>query len=1122
MPHSIVDQLGPSLEQRRAILSQGTDLVVTAGAGAGKTRTLVARYLMLLSQGMPLRSIVAITFTRKASREMRNRIREEMGRYLAREELNAEERERWLQRYAALDAARIGTIHSLCAEIVRAHPAELGVDPRFAVLEEGQTNILREQAIDEALSWAANDTRVAALFGLLGERGLRDAVERLLRSRLEAEQAFTSAGDNVLGIWRSTLQERQTGAISRLRRQSGWQEAVEILGRTKAHDPDDRMALQREAALHAVGVEYEPLDACLDRLLLLDRINLSGGRAGAWPGGRDEVQEIKGALCALRALVREAMPLLALTLTSLDEELAVAVPLLRDLYCFSLARFQELKDERNSLDFDDLEGRAISLLSDDHSACQRWRRQVRAILVDEFQDTNARQRDLVDLLNGREHKLFVVGDAKQSIYAFRGADVSVFRGLRRDIGEEGGNVHELAVTYRAHSALVAGLNALLKPVLGEEEDPGRPWAEPFAPLEAHRRNPGSAFHSPFIEMHLGIGSKSEGALDLAADALAVRLAELVEDGGCCVQDGSGSRTITYGDVAILCRASTSFGAYEDAFERAGLPFLTVAGRGFYSRPEIRDLLNMLTAIADPTDDLALVGALRSPVLGLSDAALYQLRRQQQREEPALSLWQALTTDTLAAPPDEGALLQRALGIIGGLHQRSGRTVVADVLKGFLDATDYRAALMLADESRAARNVTKLLADAHTSGITSVGAFLEYVADLRDSGAREGEALSTREGAIQIMSVHAAKGLEFPIVVIGDVGYEGRHPSSMLLDPELGVLLPCKDANNLASGAYRMGRLSAEDKERAEGARLLYVAATRASEMLIISGCISVNNRGAPCRLSGWLGRMAGANCLGMDGLVHDPADVGGRAVAHTLMLEDTPVACTLYGEGWVAAHRASLEAPEQAVEIPSCPLPLLAPVVSGEAGLEQATPDRVWQVVPHEQRLWAPGWVIGSMVHKALAAWRFPGEGFGDWAATLARSFGLVDRRQISHAVEQSGRLLVRFRRHALWDQMARAERRHHEVPYSITAGKGAKKSPESGVIDVLYGRAGAWTVVEFKTDRVRTRSELTALLNGVDYVAQIERYGRAVESILGVQPSLILCMLDYKGAILAGDPQDL
>ena len=329
-----------------------------------------------------------------------------------------------------------------------------------------------------------------------------------------------------------------------------------------------------------------------------------------------------------------------------------------------------------------------------------------------------------------------------------------------------------------------------------------------------------------------------------------------------MRSGDGYREVGYGDVAVLCRASTSFECYENAFERAGLPFLTVAGRGFYGRPEVRDLLNTLAAIADPTNDLALFGALRSPVIGLSNTTLYRLRAEQRCRWPDQALWRALPMCQTDIPLDQVERLDSALNVIGDLHNQVGRRPVADILKEYLDTTDYRAALVRAGERRAARNASKLLSDAYVSGIVSVGEFLEYIGDLRESGSREGEARSTSEGAIQIMSVHAAKGLEFPIVVIADVTHARRSSDQMLLDPELGVLLPKRQDEEAHAAAYVMGKRTAEDKDAAEEGRLLYVAATRASEMLILSGCVGLNKQGALTSLRGWLGRIAGQECLG--------------------------------------------------------------------------------------------------------------------------------------------------------------------------------------------------------------------------------------------------------------------
>jgi ATP-dependent exoDNAse (exonuclease V) beta subunit len=203
--------------------------------------------------------------------------------------------------------------------------------------------------------------------------------------------------------------------------------------------------------------------------------------------------------------------------------------------------------------------------------------------------------------------------------------------------------------------------------------------------------------------------------------------------------------------------------------------------------------------------------------------------------------------------------------------------MADVLKAFLDATDYRAALIEAGHARGARNVAKLLADAHDSGIVGVGEFLEYVAGLRDSGTREGEARATAEGAVQIMTVHAAKGLEFPVVIIGDVTRGGGGGGGLLIDPELGPLVPVKDEQGQRPAIYRLGKARSDDQEEAESDRLLYVAVTRAREKLILSGCIGVKKDGCIGKLGGWLGKLGGEEGLGLEGraLTYDPE--GARA-----------------------------------------------------------------------------------------------------------------------------------------------------------------------------------------------------------------------------------------------------
>jgi ATP-dependent helicase/nuclease subunit A len=317
----------------------------------------------------------------------------------------------------------------------------------------------------------------------------------------------------------------------------------------------------------------------------------------------------------------------------------------------------------------------------------------------------------------------------------------------------------------------------------------------------------------------------------------------------------------------------------------------VAGRGFYERPEIRDLLNALQALGDPTDDLALAGLLRSPALAFSDEALYELVQQRDQPPTPQRLWDALRASGV----------EHAVSLIAAPHGRAGRVSVAELLKSWLDATDYRAALIQAGQTRAARNVSKLLADAHASGIVSVGEFLEYVANLRDSGAREGKARATVGEAVQIMSVHAAKGLEFPVVVIGDLGYSRQSRNPPLLDADLGLLLPLQGQDGQLPAAYRLGKLTSDDQESAELDRLFYVAATRAREKLILSGCFKLNKKNEPAGLRGWLAQVAGP--VGLNQAI-DYHEEGAGVVHESLRVGQTPVSCTIYEPGWTGQRLA--------------------------------------------------------------------------------------------------------------------------------------------------------------------------------------------------------------------------
>lgn len=1125
-------------DQRTASTSGEVAVSVTAGAGSGKTRTLVGRYLALLESGLPLRSLLAITFTDKAAREMRNRIRAEITRWL--EQCPAPGRERWQEAFSALDAARISTIHSLCAIILRTHPAETGLDPGFVVLDEGQSALWRAHAVEAGLAWATTDPEAAQLFGLWSEAQLRSLLTDLLEKRLDTVQALAALPADPLPLWGAVLEEWFTAHLST----PAWQSALATLAGFSASNESDKLELARREVL-VYWAEAQQAQAAQDwdtlyaALLALRKAISTGGVKGNW--SPDDLTAAREAMALLRdhfddvvsGLVDAKKP----CRWALDRQAAERLPVVRRLFEQTQTIYQGHKNEAQSLDFDDLEQLAAQLLTSNAAVRARWQGEINAILlVDEFQDTNQRQREIVYALAGFDEakrrradeartrggedaktiesvassphepsppaSLFVVGDAKQSIYRFRGADVTVFRQVQADIKAAGGALINFDLTFRAHKALVELTNNLLAPLMPAADDPARPYEVPFTPLLAHRPEPRQKMSLPYLEFQLGLGENKEAGRQAAAAGLTERLHELQAVG-----------QIEWQDVALLFRASTAFGVYEDALEQAGIPFVTIAGRGFYDRPEIRDLLNALAALADPTDDLAMAGLLRSPAIGLSDSAIYRLRWA--GSGARRSFWSALRRDTALAglPEADQDRAEFARQLITDLHAQAGRVPVAQLLKAFLDATHYRAILRLArGGERLRRNVDKLLADAHRSELVSIPAFLEYLAALGDVGVRESEAPTEAGGAVQLMTIHKAKGLEFPVVILADAGYTGGFRSApFYLDQALGLLLnPSGDESQPA--AFRLAAWREAQQEAAEERRLLYVAATRAMEKFIISGNVTMSTaKTHPGRLmfSGWLKQVA--EVVGLSETCLPETFLSAQTIP--LAWTDGTVTCMIHPS--ISNSYFQPSTPDPQSPIPNTDsLDLLAPLTVTtspelDAKLkerESDPPPRVWRVVPDTQYD-VSAWVVGSLTHAALRHWLFPNDNsFARFLRPFALEAGLTDPASIDTAMQRVTRLLNRFQRHSLYTQLAAAER-HHELPYALTLNG----QMVSGIIDLLYraSPSNAWTIAEFKTDRLAEGADLQAYAQQQGYLRQVETYQQAITQQLGATPQVLMVFLN-------------
>ncbi len=1084
-----VEPIRLTKQQRRAVNEWQHDVLVTAGAGSGKTRTLVARYIALLEHGMTAREIAAITFTEKAAREMRNRIRSEVSRR-ALVASSSEESARWEEHAAQMDAARIGTIHSLCTEIIHAHPVEAQADPGFEVLDEGLAAALREQVVQETLIWASLSQSVAPLFRSYTSERLSQLLSFLLERRLDTEVLFRDP-DGVDRGWRrvqteleSFIQHTQvTQAIANLR-------ALNKSG-TLLVDAGPKMAQQIESLLidwssiegHLLAKETFKAASCVYEIRR-QQMNMQFGKKDS--EAKSQLQRIREFYDALIApwlggdTRRKPAP---------DEEKETIFredfARLQDLFHYADQRYKADLGARFAMDFDELERKALELLGREEIR-QKWQSILKMVLVDEFQDTNGRQQEIIRALAGNDGHLFVVGDARQSIYRFRGADVTGFRQLQEGLTKNAGTIVELDLTFRAHPDLLRLLDELLPVIMGVETNRAALYQVPYASLRSHRTKPCEQVSPPFLEVICGIGGSAEQGRAVGARALAHRLIEL--------QDGGQIRS--WEQVALLFRSSTGFQAYEDAFEFCRIPFVTVAGRGFYDRPEIRDVLNMLTALADPSDDLAMAGVLRSPAFGLTDEVVYRLRWGQGERR---ALWDALQLDLSSLDETDQSRVRRAYAILLGLQPLVDRLSVAGLLKRLIDLTDYRA-ILASGHSRLWRNLDKLLHDAHASGLVRVGAFLEYIQTLRDVGAREGEAPVEVEGAVRLMTIHKAKGLEFEFVVLADASRRigSQLPAAFLL-AETGLVVK-PDRFDAEPVPTRLARWIEEQQSHAEADRLLYVALTRAREKILISGHLTQTEN--DLRADGWMKSLLEA--MGADPVVlaatpnrwHHSVTQKGETIA---LRSET-------GQVEKVAPQPVFKWPESVAK------PLYSALIFAsddhvDADLDEEV-KRNWRATG--ERVYAPAVIIGRLVHEAIRRWLAPwGEELDSLMAARALEEGLVDEGQRSQAIREARKLLAR-----LWDDPTRlkiegAFERFHELPFVRQLSGGWI---DMGSIDLLVRDGEGWKLIDFKTDEIRDDQGLQDAVG--EYRFQMKRYTEATRVFLGEEPQAILCFLDYKGGV--------
>ncbi|HLX95141.1 MAG TPA: UvrD-helicase domain-containing protein [Verrucomicrobiae bacterium] len=873
------DPLTPA--QRQAVAARGNVLVM-AGAGTGKTRTLVARCLdCLCRERASLDEILVVTFTEAAATEMKQRLRTALEAALDPRPPTPDPH--LAEQLALFDTAPIGTLHSFCLRLVREHFYELGLDPQLAVLDTGEARLLAEETLDEQFqAHYAGQTGLSAaaqnliqIYGNGDERPVRAMLLRLhhyAQTRPDADRwldgQITQFASPEPVEWREWLNQairdwraEWLAALDGLKPENEKAgRCLEILKNLPA-DPSPKQAGMVLGEILSADEDYparkknalrKPLEVFFADAAFLHSLMPADGN-------RDPLAEDWG-------WIRGHMT----TLLQLAQEFG--------------ERFAEGKRAGGVLDFHDLEQFALKLLWD-FTADQptpvagRWREKIRFVLVDEYQDINAAQDKIIQALSrtGAAANRFLVGDVKQSIYRFRLADPKIFRDYAGSWHGRQGQLIPLAENFRSRESLLGFVNSFFERLMrgevgGVDYDAGTRLqfgAPEHRAVLSRAQNP-----SPRAELLLRFkGRRDEnpadddtGDGDLAeleesekeARLVAHRLRELVEQGHNVWDEKQGAeRAVEWRDMAVLLRAPANKAeAYANEFERAGLPIATEHG-GFYDKVEIADLLNLLKLLDNPLQDVPAIAVLRSPLAGLSLDELATLRLAARDAHFWTALNQAQSPSAFARPrrdekfkvqSETAAKISNLLERFSRWRQLARRASLSQCLESILAGTHY--AGWLRSRPRGAQrqaNIERFLDLAQQFDQfqrQGLSRFLKFIQAQQAAGAEPDVAAVATENAVRLMSIHQSKGLEFPVVVVADLGKpfnEQDLRSEIILDGRLGLcprVKPPSTGSRYPSLPHWLAQRHQRRELRGEELRLLYVAMTRARDTLILTAAIS--------------------------------------------------------------------------------------------------------------------------------------------------------------------------------------------------------------------------------------------------------------------------------------------
>jgi len=845
------EQITFTKAQLEAVTGTSKTTVVSAGAGTGKTAVLVERFVQLVLSGRArVDQILAITFTEKAAIEMKSRITSRL------------QQEGLTEEYRKIENAWISTVHSFCSRLLKENPFPAGIDPEFNIIDDAEKAVAEEELFDRLFDEPNQD------FLTLLELYDEDAIKKALIGYIELQRSLGRDVNHIdsvladpgklLDLIEQRLKSRKQ-TLSKIILTNF--ENIRNIKAAGALEKKRVEALENIDEIRANGINREMLETLLSVLKNLKPKPLKGCDP-------NQYEIIYNSLKTVLETIKKEESIL-----HYDRDIEKKLLQHKTWFLNAAKHYWQLMDQHkrdlNVLDYEDLQLKAKAVISDDPAVRNEYLNRFREVMVDEFQDINPLQKQIVELVAQRAN-LFTVGDVKQSIYGFRNADVDLMLDQQQRAARDAGcSSISLSDNFRSASALIDFYNDFFSDLWRGDDFP-------FEPLTCCRNDPGQENEYPLVQFHLiptvkrarvqQDDSVAVQGMDAARQcevfAVAREIRKLVELEQFEVFDKETERprSVRYGDVAVLCRSSGIFRLYADAFDELDMPYYFLRSRTYFERYEVKDIINFIDLLDNPLQDIKLAALLCSPMFCLSDDTLVHLSlfaRENQIESPWLFPAVTAINHQRGIAPDEYQKLNAFRDTFEKLTSTKNMLSPAELIERIIETTDYETR-MFCDRLGPKRvaNVNKLIDIAQrfdAKGHSGIGAFLRYYNAVQDNAIEEAEAPTetVESDSVKVMTVHAAKGLEFPVVVIADIGRDfNLRKAPFLPHRQLEVAFNLKpdliDNNQYhskreanCSASYLMAVDEIRKRELAEEKRLLYVASTRARDLLIFAGAFNI-------------------------------------------------------------------------------------------------------------------------------------------------------------------------------------------------------------------------------------------------------------------------------------------